>query len=137
MYGEFGIGQTYFSITASANGVPVTTLGANVSICVKYTDADLDDVGDNPQLLKLAYFDEESDKWIILNTTVYLDEEIACASTNHLSEWTFLKAAPNSLLPWWIWLIVASVATGLITVVYLIYSRRNIAKEKTERGKIK
>ena len=137
MYGEFGIGQTYFAITASADGVPVTTLGVNVTICVRYTNADLDSVGGDPDHLQLAYYDEEAAKWIALDTTVDPDQRIACASTNHLSEWTFLKVLPNSLLPWWIWLIVASMATGLITVIYLIYSRRNTAKEKSERGKIK
>jgi hypothetical protein len=129
--GGFGIGRTHFSVTASAGGVPIVALLKEVTICVKYTDADVDYVGGDPNLLQLSYYDEELGEWVTLETTVDTEQGVACAGTYHLSEWALMKGGASSLPPWWIWLIVASLFGGLSLVYYLVCSHIHSVKKRT------
>jgi hypothetical protein len=93
----------------------------------------LDSVGGCPDLLQLAYYDEEAEKWIALDTTVDPDQRLACASTNHLSEWTFMKAATGSSIPVWVWPVIAAIVIVLISIVLLIHGHISTMKKKTAK----
>jgi hypothetical protein len=121
---DFQSGRTSFIITAASNGVPFSTLGVNILICVKYTDADVEAVGGNPEQLKLAYFNEYTGQWVELDTTVNTDQRTACAYTNHLSQWALLGGSSGSSTPMWFWYLFAGCDVVLIISVVILVKYR-------------
>ena len=121
----FRMGDTCFSITATVDGEEVTELGDDVTICIEYSSADLDAAGGDPELITIAYFDEDSGEWEVLPTTVDTDAGIACATTNHLSEWAVLAEEEEEAggLLWWHTLLIVVGALGVAALVVVLFLR--------------
>ena len=128
----FRLGNTRFSITAATGIAPVINLGADIRICVEYTDDDVAAAGGEPQLLKLAYYDEIASEWVVLDTRVDTDTGIACADTNHLSEWAILASIPGASPPLWFWLIVALEVIGIIALSVVIVRRLRLKRAEEQ-----
>ncbi len=110
-----------------ADGNPVTRLDEPVVITVKYTHADLDSLGGDPDKLVLAYYDEEAGEWETLDTTVNTEEMILSASTTHLSTWAIMQdtgtAGGGTAI--WVWIIVGMAAVLGVGGVALFLRRRS------------
>ena len=120
----FHMGDTCFSITAMVDGEEVTELGDDVTICIEYSDADVAAAGGDPALLTIAYYDEDSGEWDILPTTVDTDAGLACATTNHLSEWAVLAEEEEEAgWQWWYTLLIVVGALGVAAVVVVLFLR--------------
>lgn len=125
----FRLGNTCFSITLlTTDGVPISVLGADVEVCVEYTDDDIAAAGGDPHLLKLAYYDETSSKWVVLDTTVNTSLGVVCAHTNHLSSWAILALTPGVSVPWWVWLIIALGVIAIVAELIVIIRRRLVKR---------
>lgn len=112
----FRMGATCFYIQAIVDGESVSELGADVTICVEYSDADLATADSDPNLLSLAYYDATAGEWVVLVSTV-VDGTI-CATTNHLSNWAVVAEAVEAIgLQWWHILLIALGGLAIIAVM--------------------
>ena len=123
----FKLGNTYFSIEG------ITTLAEEITITVKYSDDDVAAAGGDPQLLALAYYDEDAEEWKVLPTTVNTTEKTLTATTDHLSTWAVLAEAAGEApgeetveetpfgLPLWIW---AAIGAVVVLVAGIVIGRR-------------
>jgi len=82
---------------------------------VKYSDAAVEVAGGDPNLLRLAYYDEEGEDWVVLDTTVDIANKTLTAQTDHFSIWTILAKTKGGGLPAWVWIV-----TGLGVVVVVV-----------------
>jgi hypothetical protein len=85
-----------------------------VTIVVKYSDADVEVAGGDPNLLRLAYYDEEGEDWVVLDTTVDIANKTLTAQTDHFSIWTILAKTKGGGLPAWVWVVIG---LGAVVVV--------------------
>jgi len=122
----FRPGNTCFSITAVTDGVPITLLGAYVSICVDYTDY-VAAASSDPHSLDLVYYDETTGEWVVLDTTANTSLGIVCSYTNHLSDWMILALTPSVSSPLWVWpvigLLIALLALFGVTISRRVFKR--------------
>ena len=121
----FRMGDTCFRITATVDGEEVTELGADVTVCIEYSSADLAAAGGDPTLLTIAYYNEDTDEWEDLPTTVDTDAGIACATTSHLSEWALLaeEQEEEAGWQWWYTLLIVVGIIGIAAVVVALFLR--------------
>ena len=116
----FQMGDTCFRVRAMVNGQEVSELGADVTICIKYSSADLAAAGGEPTDLRLSYYDEETDEWQVLSTSVDTANGTACATTSHLSDWAVLvRASGGSSTAWWVYLVAG--AGGLLVLLLIVF----------------
>ena len=122
----FKAGATCFSIELTSDLAP----GATVTITIKYSDADLEACGEDPDLLTLSRYDEDAGDWVARPTTVDAAAGTLTATTDQLSIWmAMVREAPTerpaSGLPFWVWIVVAIAAVlPVVTVVGLRLARR-------------
>lgn len=69
-------------------------LSKNIRISIPYTEEDLEIVGGDTSKLKLAYWDEVKEKWIIMPTLVDEEEMRLNTISRHLGLWTVLSPQP-------------------------------------------
>ena len=130
----FRVGDTCFSITAEVDGEELTELEQYVTICVEYTQDELDAAGGDPQQLRLAYYNETRGEWIALETFLDTDSGVVCTEVNHLSNWAIVALEPSSLPPWWV-LVVASSLLVASTLVFIFVIQRTRTRQAEERVK--
>ncbi len=122
----FRMGDTCFHIDAAVDGESVSLLGADMTLCVQYSDADLGAAEGDSGLLHLAYYDAAAQEWVVLATTV--EDGTICATTDHLSDWAVVAEVVEVMalgLQWWHILLVALAGIALIgLVVWQILIRR-------------
>jgi hypothetical protein len=128
----FRLGDTCFSITAEADGEELTELEQYVTICVEYTDEEIAAAGGDPLQLRLAYYDEAADEWVVLKTSLDIDLGIVCADVNHFSSWAIMVLGPSPLPPWWALITASSLLIGSI-LVFLLVLHRTRTKRAEER----
>ncbi len=119
----FHMGDTCFRITATVDGEEVTELGADVTICIEYSDADVVAAGGDPALLTIAYFNEDSGEWEVLPTTVDTDAGIVCATTNHISDWAVFGEEVAAGWQWWYNLLIGLGVVAIVAVVVVLFIR--------------
>lgn len=132
----FRLGDTCFSITAEVDGEELTELEQFVTICVEYTQDELDAAEGDPQQLRLAYYDEAAGMWVVLETSLDTDLGVVCAEVNHFSRWAIIVLEPSSLPPWWVLIVASSLLVASITVFILVIHRTRTrqAEEKVKRS---
>jgi hypothetical protein len=108
-------GNSCFLITLDP---ATTTLGEEVTICVKYSDYDLTQANDDPSLLRLAYKDTAGE-WQVLETEGGTESGTICADTNHLSVWGVF-AKEGLLWEWWYYLLIALGVLIIIAAIVLL-----------------
>jgi hypothetical protein len=130
----FRLGDTCFSITAEVDGEELTELEQYVTICVEYTQDELDAAGGDPQKLRLAYYDEGAMEWVVLETSLDIDSGVVCAEVKHLSNWAIVTLVPSSLPPWWALIVASSLLVGsiLLFVMAIHHTRTRKADERVQ-----
>lgn len=119
----FRLGGTCFSITLEADGEELTELEQHVTICVEYTQDELDAAGGDPRQLRLAYYDEAAGEWVVLATTLDTESGVICGDVNHFSKWAIIALEPSSLPPWWALIAASSLLIGSVMVFLLVIHR--------------
>ena len=118
----FIIGSTFFEMQAVANSATITTLQADVQICIKYSAADLAAVEGDTYCLRLAFCNEDTLQWEVVPIVVDTAAGNICITTNHVSKWIVLAELPLGM-PLWFWPIVGLLATLLVLLVAVIFRR--------------
>jgi PKD repeat protein len=121
----FKAGTTCFTVDLTADLAP----GANITITVRYCDADLEACGGNADLLTLSRYDDDAGEWVALPTTVYKAARTLTATTDRFSQWMVMgKPQPASflgiLVPWG-WVIIAGAILMLATA---FWTNRRLAR---------
>ncbi|MDR9459972.1 MAG: hypothetical protein RI591_07520, partial [Dehalococcoidia bacterium] len=111
----YSVHGSCFSITTSPS---VATLSKDAVISVKYSTADWNAAGKDPDRLNLAYY--SGGKWNILDTTVNTASVTASAQTDHLSDWAVLATDEGSAWQWWYALIIVLGIIIIITAIVLL-----------------
>ena len=124
----FRLGDTCFSITVEADGDELTELEQYVTICVEYTEDEIDAAGGDPRQLRLAYYDEAAGEWVVLATTLDAESGTVCADVNHFSNWAIVSLGPSLLPPWWVLIAASSLLIGSILVFLLVLHRTRIRR---------
>ena len=114
----FRMGDTCFRIHATVDGQSVSVLGADMTICVQHSDADLAVAEGNPDLLRLAYYDASAGDWVVLDSTV--DDGTICATTDHLSDWAVVAQVVEIVAPGLQWWHILLIALGGVAIIGLI-----------------
>jgi hypothetical protein len=114
-----------FSIATSPS---VAKLSKAATISVKYSTADWDAAGRDPNRLKLAYYSDGG--WNILDTTVDTVSLTASAQTDHLSEWAVIAKGEVSAWQWWYTLLIVLVILIVMTAIVMLVVLPK--KEKTD-----
>jgi len=99
--------------------------GTMVSITVKYTYADLEACGGEPDKLILSRYDADAADWIMLSTTADTENMTLTATTDQFSTWMIMAmdVSDEGGSTLWIWLITIIgllaiiVATGSVIIV--------------------
>jgi len=99
-------------------------------ITVVYTEDDLEKAEGNPNRLRLAYWSQVENQWLVLKTTLDKNKMTLTASTNHFSIWSVVIAPEQILnLP----LVFGSITGGCIImglfVLYLIKKKVRFNKQ--------
>jgi len=85
----------------------------------------------DPANLVLAYFNEATGKWDILDTTLNRTDQSLSVTTTHFSTWAILARSPSGGLPPWTGMVIgfaAVLAAGMAT--YLVVKLPAVAPEK-------
>jgi len=114
----YSFGSSCFTVT------PAGSLGADVKLCVYYTNTDKAAGGNDANNLVLAYKDS-SGKWVILNTDVNTAAGTICAETNYIGTIAVLGkvAGEDGGWAWWYYLLIALGALLVIAIIVLILVR--------------
>jgi len=131
----FKAGNTYFVIKITdASGNPVVTLSQPITITVKYSEADLDAAGGDPNRLVLAYWDDVAGEWEALKTSVDNANMTLSASTTHLSTWAVLAKTTSAStgLPVWV-LVVIGLAAVLVMGSGTYVVAKKVAEHQRQR----
>jgi hypothetical protein len=110
----YTVQNTCFSITTSPS---VANLSASATIQVKYSTADWNAAGKEPDRLKLAYY--SGGEWNLLVTTVSTASGTVSAQTDHLSDWAVLAKEAGSAWQWWYTLLIVMGVLIIIAAVVL------------------
>ncbi len=101
-------------------------LAREATVAVKYTSADLAEAGGNAARLRLARWDEANTRWTVLKTRVDEGTMMLSASSNQMSIWAVVVAAPSAAGAGWVTGMV--IAAGVIVLaavgVFLAGRRR-------------
>lgn len=110
---NFKLGATCFRI----DGIP-GLLAKEATIKVKYSADDLAVAEGDASRLRLAYWDETQNKWVILPTQINEAEKTLTVTTNHLSIWAVLVApAPTPIN----WLLVGGTIAAVVGVGLFVF----------------
>jgi len=104
-----------------------------VEIQVKYSTADWNAAGKDPDRLKLAYYSggewnllvttvstsSGGGEWNLLVTTVSTSSGTVSAQTDHLSDWAVLTKEAGSAWQWWYTLLIVMGVLIVIAIVVL------------------
>ena len=94
-------GDTCFSVQGMEH------LARNVTMHIRYSDADLAAADADPSRLILSYYDESISEWITVDTKVDTSAETLSTETGHLSRWAVMRKesepGTSAGLPFWGW----------------------------------
>jgi PKD repeat protein len=128
----FKMGHTCFTIEAAdASGKAISAFSRLVTITVKYSEEDMAAARGDPANLVLAYFNEATGKWDILDTTLNRTDQSLSVTTTHFSTWAILARSPSGGLPPWTGMVIgfaAVLAAGMAT--YLVVKLPAVAPKK-------
>lgn len=93
------------------------------AVTVKFTDTDVAKAGYNTSRLKLAYWDELSKEWIILQSSVNTSEMTVTADTNHFSVWTVM-ISPQKQTNWTVIVIILVISVLVVLGGLLFFTKR-------------
>jgi len=81
----------------NADGATIPALAEDMTIMVRYSDGDVAAAEGNPRHLTLAYYDEATGQWKILDTIVDINDGTLSTTANHLSQWMVLAKIPPDI----------------------------------------
>jgi hypothetical protein len=126
--GNFNVGSTCFSVTPSG------ALGADATICVKYSTADLNAAGGDASNLTIGYY--SGGKWYEASD-VTVSGGVVCGKTGHLSNWAVLAKAGDGGWAWWYYLIIgAGVFIVVLAIILLVVIPKSGKPEEIEGEEI-
>lgn len=91
-------GQQFASFCFEIEGIE-GELSKNARISVPYTEDDLEMVAGNPFELKLAYWNEFKEAWVIMPTFVDTKDKILTSSSRHLGIWAVVSSKAGKSAP--------------------------------------
>lgn len=115
----YRMADTCFGIIAIVNGETVSELGADMTICIEYSDD-----GD-PALLSLAYYDESVGEWQVVPTEFDTTAGMVCSTVSHLSDWALLVEAAGGL-QWWHYLLIGLGVVFILGLLVMLFTRRTV-----------
>lgn len=77
-------------VATNSQGDAINQFEANYNLEVSYTDADLAKLGINENTLKLYFFDETTDQWILIGTTLDAPTNKAVGALDHFTDFALL-----------------------------------------------
>jgi hypothetical protein len=98
-------------------------LAKEATVTVNYTAADLDKAGGDASRLRLARWDEGTNQWILLKTSVDTGAMTLSASSNQMSIGAVVVGGTGSSSPFGAinpWLVIGG-AAGVVIIVLLVY----------------
>ena len=100
-------------------------LAKSSTVQVRYTQADLQTAESDASKLVLARWDESSDTWVILRTSVDKQATTLTAVTNQLGTWAVMaKGSRPTAAPWTQIGMVAGIAAVCLVVVFAVSKKR-------------
>jgi PKD repeat protein len=125
----YRIASSCFTLEAvNARGKAITSFSRPVTITVRYSDGDMNQAGDSPENLILAYYNEATGKWSLQETTFNGTNKSLSTTTTHFSTWAILVKTPSSGLALWIRIVIgiaAALAVGVVVVRAITVERMN------------
>jgi len=127
------IGNTCFTVrVVSPDGTAVTKLTNEVIITVTYSDGDLSAAGGNARSLRLSWYDEQNDEWVVLPTNVDAATNTLSASTSQLGQFAIMGTTVDQVsggLPVWAWTFVGM---AVVLVAGILFWRRQVTSPRTK-----
>ena len=121
----------YIQITADPEYVTV-----NFTIRIYYTHEQLSELGLDENSLKILYWDEAANDWVVINTQINTTEHYVWATVNHLSIWALMgqpSPAPWEQ-PWFLPSIVIIVAVVLISIAVVFLKKKKQPPQAKENS---
>ena len=95
-------------------------LAEKATVTVKFTASELEKAEANYDRLKLAYWDEVTGKWSILNTKIDKTQMMLSTATNHFSIWTVMVSpAPKIKMLVVIGSVTVIAAIPILSIIFL------------------
>jgi hypothetical protein len=92
-------------------------------VTVKFTDTDIAKAGYDTSRLKLAYWDELSNEWIIIKSSVNTSKMTVTAATDHFSVWTVM-ISPQKQTNWAVIVITLVISVLVVSGGLLLFIKR-------------
>jgi len=116
--GGYRMGTTCFTVSAvDSEGKEILMFSRLVTITVKYSDEDVAAAGGDLKDLVLAYYNEATGKWKVVDTTLNKTDRSLSVSTTHFSTWAIMAKTSSNGLASWQWVIIGLVAVLAAGVV--------------------
>jgi PKD repeat protein len=116
----FKLGTSCFTIEAvDGTGKAIVMFSRQVTVTVKYSDEDVAAAGGKPKNLVLAYYNNATGEWNVLETSLNTIDKTLTVTTTHLSTWAILAKTSPGRLASWLWIvigIVAALGVGVVVV---------------------
>jgi PKD repeat protein len=122
--GGFQMGSSCFTLGAvDAAGEEIIMFSRLVTVTVKYSDEDVAAAGGALENLVLAYYNEATGKWKIVETTPNSTDRSLGATTTHFSTWAILVKTPSRGTALWIQIVIGVAAVlGVGIVIWKLTS---------------
>jgi hypothetical protein len=122
--GGFRMGNTCFTLgVIDAEGKEIIMFSRLVTVTVKYSDEDVAAAGRDLENLVLAYYNEATGKWKIVDTTLNRTDKSLSATTTHSSTWAILVQIPSRGTALWIQIVIGIAAVlGVAIVIWKLIS---------------
>ncbi|MDM7998888.1 MAG: PKD domain-containing protein [Dehalococcoidia bacterium] len=130
----FRVANTCFTIEVTdGTGKAVVAFSQPIALWVEYSESDAADAGGDPDNLALAYWDEATAQWKIVDTEANTSKMALVAYTAHLSTWAVLAEvtpADSGGIPPLVWLLcLIGVAAVAVPVVLTVARKRFYLEE--------
>ncbi|MHA1341178.1 MAG: hypothetical protein ACTSRZ_14295 [Promethearchaeota archaeon] len=112
-----------------------SSISSEVIIRIYFDPDRLDKLQVAPESMSIYYYNEESQKWIALNTTLNTEEHYFEAKINHLSLFALglTPEPPISLMLDWLIVIISLIASvGMVSATYFLYKRTEIKEYRED-----
>ena len=122
--GGFRMGNTCFTLgVVDAEGKEIIMFSQWVTVTVKYSDEDVAAAGGTLENLVLAYYNEATGKWMIVETTLNSTDRSLSATTTHFSTWAILVKTSSRGTALWIQIVIGIAAVlGVAIVIWKLIS---------------
>jgi PKD repeat protein len=114
----FQTGSTCFTLSAvDGEGKEILMFARLVTITVKYSDEDVAAAGGDLNDLVLAYYNEATGKWKVVDTALNRTDKSLSVTTTHFSTWAVLAKTSSDGLASWQWTVIGLVAVMAVGIV--------------------